>query len=332
MRLNVSDARRARAGCAVLIAALLAAACGGGGQQVQIFVASRVIAFGDETSVLDDPQGTGNASKYSVNAVTSSTDSTFACTLNPLWVQILAGHYGLLFPQCTPGSTSQLAPASRIRAAYGAKAADVGPQIDAQIADGGIRQGDMTSVIVGVNDVLEQYAQYPAVGEAQLTANVQAAGIEVAHQVNRLADLGAKVIISTIPDIGYSPFALNERDTHIDTDRAALIGRLVQQFNTSMRYTIYNDGHRIGLVTMDAVVQGAATTFGLYGFTNTRVGVCDLNQSQLTPPSILDCSSLTLITGGNGLTYLWADDRHLSAGGQIQLGNLAAARAANNPF
>jgi hypothetical protein len=52
----------------------------------------------------------------------------------------------------------------------------------------------------------------------------------------------------------------------------------------------------------------------------------------LSPPSVLDCTNLTLISNGNATSYLWADDRHLSAGGQLSLGNLAATRARNNPF
>ncbi len=60
--------------------------------------------------------------------------------------------------------------------------------------------------------------------------------------------------------------------------------------------------------------------------------MCDLGQSKLSPPSIVDCPTLTLIPTGNGNTYLWADATHLSAGGQNALGTLAAERASNNPF
>jgi hypothetical protein len=52
----------------------------------------------------------------------------------------------------------------------------------------------------------------------------------------------------------------------------------------------------------------------------------------LTPPSILDCTNLTLIPNGTSTSYLWADDRHLSYGGQLSLGNSALQRARSNPF
>jgi len=283
--------------------------------------------------VIDDFQGDGNGRKYSINATVSDTDPTLDCHGNPIWIQTVAVNYGnLVFPQCNPGPTTVDNPQSRIRAQFGAMAADLSGQIDAQEADSGFQAGDLVTVLVGVNDVLAQYAQYPAVGEPTITANVEAAGAEVGNQVNRLANAGAKVIITTIPDVGYSPYALAEKTAHIDTDRQQLIIRLVARFNASLRSTIVNDGRRIGLVTMDQIVEAVATNTGLDGITNSIVGACDLNQSLLTPPSILDCTSLTLIANATSTSYLWADDRHLSYGGQLALGNSALQRARSNPF
>ncbi len=330
MTLNVSEVRHAVSGCSLLAAALLVASCGGGTQS-NSFTPSRIIAFGDETSVIDDSSNPGNGSKYSVNA--TALDSTIDCHGFPLWTQTVGSTFGgIVFPQCNPGPTPVDSPPSRIRATFGAKAADIAAQIDAQDAESPIQAGDLVTVLVGVNDVLEQYAQYPSVSEPALTGNVQAAGTEVARQVNRLADAGAKVIISTIPDVGFAPFAYTEKLAHIDIDRQALIIRLVSSFNTALRSTITNDGHKIGLVTMDELVESVAGFPGLNGFNNTTTGVCDLSQSLLSPPSILDCTNLTLISNGSATSFLWADDRHLSAGGQLSLGNLAATRARNNPF
>lgn len=330
MRLNASEVRRAAFACGALAVAMLAASCGGGAA-TNNFNATRIIAFGDETSVIVDTRGDGNGSKYSVNAV--DINGTPDCRSNPIWIQTVVNIYaGLVFAPCNPGPTLVTNPSSRIRATFGAQAADLSAQIDAQIAESGFVPGDLVTVLVGANDVLNQYAQYPAVSETQLTANVTAAGIEVGQQVNRLADLGAKVIISTIPDVGFSPYAITERAAHIDTDRQQLIIRLTKSFNDSLRATLVNDGRRIGLVLMDELVEAVAKFVGLNGFTNSTTGVCDLSQSAFVPPSILDCTNLTLIAGGSPTAYLWADDRHLSAGGQLSLGNLAATRARNNPF
>ena len=43
-------------------------------------------------------------------------------------------------------------------------------------------------------------------------------------------------------------------------------------------------------------------------------------------------TALAQVAAQGGETWLWADDRHLSAGGQRALGSLAQTRAANNPF
>ena len=330
MRLNASEVRRAAFACGALAVAMLAASCGGG-TATNNFNATRIIAFGDETSVIVDTRGDGNGSKYSVNA--TDVNGALACRSNPIWIQTVATVFnGLVFAPCNPGPTLVTNPESRIRATFGAQAADLSSQIDAQLAESGFQPTDLVTVLVGANDVLNQYAQYPAVSEVQLTANVTAAGVEVGNQINRLADLGAKVIVSTIPDVGFSPYAITEQAAHVDTDRQQLIIRLTKSFNDSLRATMVNDGRRIGLVLMDELVEAVAKFNGLDGFTNATLGACDLSQSTYVPPSILDCTNLTLVAGATPTSYLWADDRHLSAGGQLSLGNLAASRARNNPF
>ncbi|MDQ6681505.1 MAG: SGNH/GDSL hydrolase family protein [Pseudomonadota bacterium] len=322
--------RRALVGGGALMSALLASC--GGGSQVQTFMPDRVIAFGDETSVIDDFMGNGNGRKYTVNATVSATDPTLACQQNPLWIQAVASTHGLVFPQCNPQPNPAVAPTSRIRATAGAKAADIAAQIDAQLGQSAFTTKDLTTVLVGQNDILAQYAQYPSVSAATLLENVGAAGTALGDQVNRIANAGAKVLISTVPDLGVTPFAVTERAAHTDTDRAVLLSVLTKAFNDRMRSRIINDGRMIGLILTDEYIQSVVRIVNGGGFTNVIDGVCDLSKSALVPPSLLDCTNLTLVAGGNGTSYLWADATHLSSGGQAALGSLATARAANNPF
>ena len=330
MRVKLSEVGRRMRAAVALSAGVLAVSCGGG-QQVSPFIASRVVSFGDETSLIVDLHGDSNGSKYTVNATVSSDDSTVVCGLSPIWNQSVAASYGLVFPECNLASVAVTAPTSRIRATLNAVAADLVAQIDAQQADAPLGAGDLVTVLVGENDVIAQYLQYPVLSEVVLTANVQAAGVEAGQQVNRLANLGAKVILSTIPDVGITPFAVAERMAHADTDRAALLTRLSQSFNTALRSTISNDGRRIGLVLLDELVSSLGANPGLDGFTNTTDAVCDLTLSMLTPPSSLDCTSQTLVVNGS-TAYFWADDRHLSASAQSVLGSTAITRSRNNPF
>ena len=331
MTVNSREKRARRLGAAALVATLLVAACGGSGEPTTRFHATRVIAFGDESSLIVDTRNDANGNKYSVNATVSATDLTIACTLNAIWTQSLAASYGLVFPECNPPATAVAAPVSRIRAAFGARASDLAAQIDAQQADSPLGPGDMTTVLIGEHDVLAEYQKYPAVGADQLVANVEAQGAEVGRQVNRITDTGAKVLLSTIMDVGFSPYGINERQAHADTDRAALLSQLSQRFNASMRATIVNDGRKIGLILLDELTVQVVKIPGFGGFTNPLTAVCDLTKSALTPPSILDCTAQTFITGGSS-TYFWADDLHLSASAQLYIRSAAISRAQNNPF
>ena len=56
---------------------------------------------------------------------------------------------------------------------------------------------------------------------------------------------------------------------------------------------MYNDGRRIGLILLDELIDTIVANPGLDGITNNTDAVCDLTQSKLIPPSILDCTSLT---------------------------------------
>ncbi len=334
MNLKFKSVRRYALAAGVLALALAASSCGGG-DQVSRFTAKRVLAFGDETSLIVDVNNDGNGSKYSINGVVKATvpvDPTLNCSFNALWIQKVASLYNLVFPQCNRSTPPVTSPSSRIRATLGATAADLSAQIDAQQAESSIGEGDISTVLVGENDILAIYLRYPAASEDSLTADAEAAGAAVGRQVNRLADAGSKVLIATIPDAGVTPFAATEKLAHTDVDRAALLTRLSGRFNATLRATIVNDGRRIGLILLDELVSAVGKFKGLNGFTNASVGACDLTRSTQVPPSVLDCSDLTLIPGAGSNSYLWADDRHLSAGGQASLGSLATSRAQNNPF
>src|ERR1700712_638620 len=117
MTVKLSDGARRALGGTALAAALLAASCGGG-EQVSTFHPSRIVAFGDETSVIVDLNNDGNGSIYGVNGTVSADDQTRACRTNPIWVLSVATVFGLTFPQCNPPPAVD-SPQSRIRAAFG---------------------------------------------------------------------------------------------------------------------------------------------------------------------------------------------------------------------
>ncbi len=315
MKLNVNRFART----ALLAAVALLASCGGG-ERVQTFVPTRVIAFGDEFSVINP-----NGSKYTVNALLSGSSTLFDCASNAIWIQTVAAGYGLVFPQCA-GTTPD--PASRIYAANGAMVGDISAQIDQQLnLGGGFASGDLVTVLAGANDVIAQFQQYPAVGEDQLSANLAVAGAALADQVNRLAGYGAKVLIVTIPDMGLTPFA-GDRSAGSTDGNPALLTRLSTKFNDALLANLLNDGHKIGLVQLDEYLKSVDTAaingFSGAPFSNTTQPACTV--------ALPNCSTNTLVSDAVGASWLWADNRHLAAGGQASLGSIALSRAQNNPF
>ena len=314
-------------GLAALVGAVALASCGGGTQLVR-FAPTRLIAFGDEASVIDDVNSKANGRKYTVNAVKTDAVSmavTLDCKANPIWIQVLATAYGIVFAQCNPDAVA--APAGIIRAAPLATVAAVTAQIDAQ-ASAGFNADDLVTVLAGANDILAQYTQYPASSEAQITASVEQAGAALAAQVNRIGSLGAKVLISTVPDLGLTPYALAEKAAHTEVDRAALLTRLTKSFNAKLRLGLINDGRTTGLLFTDELVQAISKNPLAHGFSNVVAAVCD----PVKAPLVTSCTSQTLVTAGSGETWLWADSLQFSPAGHRNLGALAAARARGNPF
>ncbi len=291
------------------------------------FTAQRVLAMGDEISVI-----TTNGAKYSVNAV-QADNVTLACASNPIWVQSVASTFGLVFPQCNPSNI--VAPRSRILATPGAKVADLEAQVNAHLANDSFGEKDLVTMLVGQNDVLAIYAQYPTISIAQARERAEAAGAALAVQVNRVANLGGKVLLGKVLDLGQTPFARAEKadPNKQDTDRAALLTSLASRFNARLRVDIQNDGRKIGLVQTDERIQTVVNFPGTFGFTNVTQAAC------LPTVALPNCTSQTLTTtpdsNGNvagANSWLWADSLHLSAGGQFRLGEIGESVARNNPF
>lgn len=301
-------------------AVLLMASCGGSTSAVERFVAQRVLAFGDDASAL-----TANGRNYSVNGVNKDTGA-IECNGQPNWVQVVASFYSLVLAECntTPPTTDLRA---ITRAAPGAGVVQVAAQVEAQAAAGGFRDKDLALVFVGMNDVLALYREYPARSEADLLAAARARGESAAVVVNRLIDLGARVVVANLPDMGLSPYARAEAAAHAGSgvDRAALISRLTQAFNERLGVRIRIDGRYVGLVQLDLRTQQAATLSpGSVGLTDIAKAACTV-----APP---DCTTATIAPDVAQASALWADATRLGPGGQSLLSSLALQRAQTNPF
>lgn len=305
---------RAVAGGMSALALTLLASCGGGTTTYDPFVPTRVLAFGDESSALNS-----DGTRYGVNGLDAK--GNVDCNLEPLWVQSVAGYYGMVFAECNPTGAE---PRARMFAAVGTRAGDLTAQVEAVVAAGGFRDKDLALVLVGANDVLELYRQYPGRPESDLITDAKERGKQLARVVNRMVDLGAKVVVSSIPDMGLTPFAATEKAANFDIDRAAMLSRLTTAFNVQVGVNVILDGRYVGLMQTDLRFISAYRAPANYGLANVTTGACTA--------TLPGCTTATLQDGAVSSQYLWADGTRMASGGQGQLATLALERARRNPF
>jgi phospholipase/lecithinase/hemolysin len=301
------------AACAAGLAVLLTA-CGGGTNQVEAFVPSRVLAFGDEHSSF-----AAGGRKYSVNAI-GATGAGIDCEAHPLWIQSVAALYGYKYAECLGSATEAKA---LTRAAPGATVAELKLQVDAQAA-AGFTSKDLALVLVGLHDVRQIYEGRLA-GETEdaLIAKARQRGTDYAAQVNRMVDLGARVIVATAPDLGITPYGLAK-----GTTEAGLLTRLSAAFNGRMRVNILNDGRFVGLVLADELLQSAVQVPSAYGLSNVIAEAC----RGTAPLPNCDANTASLVDGASVGGWLWADSLRFGVTAHTQLGVVAGARAQSNPF
>lgn len=290
-------------------ATALLSACGGGDTVVQ-FAPTRMVAFGDEQSALES-----DGRKYSVNALTTATPPAIDCFNNALWIQVVAATFGMTFPQCPQTS---LAANATTRATAGQTVAQMVPLVDDFLANGSPADQMLVTVMIGTNDVLALYNESPRRSEATIMAELDARGTLAAQQVNRIALAGPAVIVSTIPNLGQAPIA---RAAGAD---AALLTRMTAAFNAALRTQIIQDGRFIGIVFADQASNDIVRFPGFYGYSNVTDAVCTT--------ALPDCTTSTVVSGSTPSTWLWADAARPGPAFHSHIGNLAVARARNNPF
>jgi outer membrane lipase/esterase len=328
-----SDLRRlsVRVLAPVALTAALLVACGGGTSQVQAFKPTRVIALGDENSVIVN-DGSNDGFRYTINDRRGTAAGK--CALLPIFVQALGSYYGYSYEQCNPNAAT---PKAFIRAIAGAKVDDPTSGLVQQLAAAGtLGTGDLVSLMIGANDVIELYERVQAgtLNAADAIAEAERRGTHTAEHVNAILATGARAIIITMPDMGLSPYAANANKTN--PGASALLSRMSTDFNgflrTRINATAY-DGRNYGLVLADDIV--AAMAKSPTSFLSAPANAVD---AACTSASVLDCvvtddtTTTTLVTGALTTSHLWASDRHIGPEVHSRIGQQMQQRVANNPF
>jgi hypothetical protein len=318
----------------VLVSAVCLTACGGNTSQVTAFLPDRVIAFGDESSVIDDDRGgigshDRNGFKYTINdRSTSGSD----CRASPIIAQSVAAHYGFVFAECNP---TALTPKAFTRAIAGARVEDPLTGLAAQRA-AVVKLGptDLVTVMIGGNDIIALYEQVRAgtMTGAEAVNEAKRRGISAAQTISEMLASGARALVMTVPDISLSPYASNAAKT--DSNAISLLYQLSYDYNGSLRTNILpNDGRNFGLVLADNIVAAMHKT--PRNFLGLPPNVVD---AACTTPDPRDCvlaiapATSTLLAGATLANYLWASDRHIGPAAHLRIGQQAVARAVNNPF
>jgi phospholipase/lecithinase/hemolysin len=292
-------------------------ACGGGTDQIEPFAPRQIILLGDETTVL-----TADGKRYGINAL--DPNGVINCSSAPTWAQYLIANFGMTLDRC---NANNVVAQGITRGTPGARAADIGAQIDAQFAASAPSSKDLFVVMVGLNDIIDQFENFSGAKDCDtnpdrdhatpLEAELRTRGEQVAAQVNRLAAADTRIIVITVHDVGLTPYARTR-------DASALLTCLTSAFNSGLRVNILQDGRFIGLVLADDLTQAMTRAQNVYSLANVTDAAC-----AVAPP---DCTTTTLVSGATDANFLWADDRHFGPAFHARLAPFAIARARNNPF
>ena len=328
MSLNRLLTRRVRRGALALCAAAVLSACGGG-DRAEPYVVTQLQVYGDELSVIDDSitvsatnssgvassSGPGNGVKYTVNGFHGTT-GLLDCTVNPNWVQIVAANLGMAFKECQGTYTSF---AAKNNASFGAKTADVIDKLNILIA-ANPGPSTLATVLVGSNDVKDLSAQVNAgtLSRGAALAEAEQKGKDLGAAIKRVTDARIGIVVSTIPDLGQSPYALVGTDVNSRKNDSVVIAELTSAFNKALVENIPDSGRKVGLV------YGVPVGMNLSGKPDkgyTNQAICTVNVPQ--------CTANTLQSGSNLSTWIWAADVYPTPDTHIKLGNNAVTLVRN---
>jgi len=295
-----------------LLLAWLVSSCGGGTSQIEPFQPRKLIFIGDETVGL-----LADGRSYSINGL--DTTGAIDCGVLPIWSQQISTNFGLGSDNCKAGTPSIT------RAIAGGKVADLDAQISAQLA-AGVTSKDLFVVMVGMNDIIELYETF--VGDRSceplshsssgLVGALRARGNLAAVQVSRILAAGARAIVSTVHDLGQTPYAISKAAT-------TQLSCMTAVFNARVRVDITpQDGRLWGLVLADDNTVAIVRRPGDFGVASITAAACTV--------ALPDCTTATLVSGATYSNYLWADDRHFGPVLHNQLASQAITRARDSPF
>ena len=300
---------------AACASAALLAACGSSTTESAITPA-RFIGFGDANS---DVGQTGT--RYTVNDASVNN-----------WALQVASRYGKPLAPASASGTSYAIGNARIKAKPDATGNAATPtvteQIDTFLASGNFAANDVVIMTGGISDVIAGMAAVSAgtQTEAAMLAASRQAGVDMAAQVRRLVNAGAKyVLVTGTYDLGKTPWAKT-------IGREALLGNASSRFNEGLLVDMVDLGANVLYVDLAYYVNLYTSVPANYGFNNATTPVCTsvdaTNGIGIGAGKVNSalCSPSTLLPGANQDSYVFADPVYLTPLAQRQFGTYAYDR------
>jgi len=256
-----------------------------------------------------------------------TTTTLYQCDVASIWVQFVARGYGKGFS----GQCSLDAGGAVSYATFGAKTADVINQINTR--RGELGKGVLVTVMVGQNDILEQFAAIransPTTTESAAIAELEGRADSMAAAIKVIIGTGAKVVVARTPSLNNSPRVAS---SPVD---AALLAKLVAAYNDRLydRGLGNLSGRDVVGVNTD-IFTNTGTRNNSYNYVTPLCNLSSLTRPDGTTPSGLDeqdvrfCNTAGPLNGSIS-TLMWADTVRFGPLGHSLIGSLAFNRARN---
>ena len=300
---------------AACASAALLAACGSSTTESAI-TPQRFIAFGDAMNDVGQ-----NGSRYTVNDGSVNN-----------WTLQVVANYGKSLTPVSAGGLSYATGNARVSAkpdaAGNASTRTVTEQIDAFLASGSFAATDVVMVSGGISDVIAgtQSVLAGTQTEAAMVAASRQAGEDMAAQVKRLVNAGAKYVVLTgTYDLSKTPWAKA-------IGRESLLTDASSRFNEGLLVDMVDLGANVLYVDLAYYVNLYTSVPANYGFNNATTPVCTsvdaTNGIGIGAGKVNSalCSPSTLLPGANQDSYVFADPVYLTPLAQRQFGTYAYDR------
>lgn len=270
-------------------------------------------AFDSGVAVTDAVRYMFNGSTSSVTAIARdagngtqrTTTTIYGCDSARNWVQVVASAYGKGYSNdCSLDSRG----GAVNYATLGAKTADVIAQINAH--SGEISSKTVVTIMVGQNDILEQYqaVQGSTQTEAGAIAELQSRAANMAAAVKGVVGRGGKVVLSLTPDLGQSPLAVGAGATTLMTN-------LVRAYNDRLYITGLGNVSGRSLVGMNPEsLTKPGTRSSSYQYDTPLCNASAVLRPDGSSPSgddekLLFCTSQYYNSSASVGTAMWADSK-----------------------